>query len=296
MDENDKKVLEINKLSKEYGEFNALKDVSFSINKGDIVGLLGHNGAGKSTLIKCIMGAIQSYSGEVIYLGCDITTERKRFVEEVGILLEPSFVDYLSGEENLKLIARSMGKKSCDELVSNLLEMVSLKKASKKKVSDYSFGMRQRLGLAQALLNDPKLLILDEPTVGLDPVGTELMKNTLKEMSGKGVAVMFSSHELQAIEDICNRVIVIQNGELIFNDNIEKINNKEIWIKTDAEIGEALQTYGENVDCKNGCIIVKDLSLLDAVIGTIKENNFKIIDLSINKNMLFKFFEGGTSK
>lgn len=156
--------------------------------------------------------------------------------------------------------------------------------------------MRQRLGLAQALLNDPKLLILDEPTVGLDPVGTELMKNTLKEMSGKGVAVMFSSHELQAIEDICNRVIVIQNGELIFNDNIEKINNKEIWIKTDAEIGEALQTYGENVDCKNGCIIVKDLSLLDAVIGTIKENNFKIIDLSINKNMLFKFFEGGTSK
>lgn len=157
-----KKVLEINNISKKYGEFNALRNVSFSIKQGDIVGLLGHNGAGKSTLIKCIMGAIQSYTGEVIYQGDNISTNRKTFVEEVGILLEPAFVDYLSGEENLKLIAGSMGKKFSKEMINELLEMVSLKKASKKKVSDYSFGMRQRLGLAQALLNEPKLLILDE--------------------------------------------------------------------------------------------------------------------------------------
>ena len=291
-----KKVLEINNISKKYGEFNALRNVSFSIKQGDIVGLLGHNGAGKSTLIKCIMGAIQSYTGEVIYQGDNISTNRKTFVEEVGILLEPAFVDYLSGEENLKLIAGSMGKKFSKEMINELLEMVSLKKASKKKVSDYSFGMRQRLGLAQALLNEPKLLILDEPTVGLDPVGTELMKTTLKNMSRKGVAIMFSSHELQAVEDICNRIIVIQNGELIYDDSMEKLNSKEIRIITDRKIGDIMQKYGDAVSVEEGCITIKDMKILDGVISRVKENNLTIVDISTKKNMLFKFFEGGTSK
>ena len=289
-------MLEINNISKKYGEFNALRNVSFSIKQGDIVGLLGHNGAGKSTLIKCIMGAIQSYTGEVIYQGDNISTNRKTFVEEVGILLEPAFVDYLSGEENLKLIAGSMGKKFSKEMINELLEMVSLKKASKKKVSDYSFGMRQRLGLAQALLNEPKLLILDEPTVGLDPVGTELMKTTLKNMSRKGVAIMFSSHELQAVEDICNRIIVIQNGELIYDDSMEKLNSKEIRIITDRKIGDIMQKYGDAVSVEEGCITIKDMKILDGVISRVKENNLTIVDISTKKNMLFKFFEGGTSK
>ncbi len=296
MSEYEKKVLEISKVSKKYGDFNALKDISFCINQGDIVGLLGHNGAGKSTLIKCIMGAIQSYTGDISYEGNSILMYREPFVKDVGILLEPAFVEYLSGEENLKLLAISMGKKYNQGKINELLEMVSLKKASKKKVSDYSFGMRQRLGLAQALLNDPKLLILDEPTVGLDPVGTELMKTTLKNMSQKGVAVMFSSHELQAVEDICNRIVVIENGELIYDDSMDKLKSKEICIVTDNKPEELLCKYGEGVTVENCCVTIKDVKIIDEVISCIKDNGLMIMDISTKNNMLFQFFKGGTSK
>lgn len=291
-------VLNVKNVKKSYGSFAALDNISFSLKKGEIVGLLGHNGAGKSTLIKCIMGAIKSYDGNILYCGDNIINERKQFVKEVGILLEPSFVDYLSARENLYLISRAIGKEVKLETIDELLEMVSLKKAAKKKVSEFSFGMKQRLGLAQAMINNPKMIILDEPTVGLDPTGTEVIKRALLEMAGKGAAIMFSSHELPAIEDICSRIIVIEEGKLIYDDSIDKVKAKEIVIVTEENLKDikSLLAYGDDVYISGTSIVVKKIEMIDSVITIVKDSGLKILDITSKENSLFKFFDGGVRK
>lgn len=215
-----KKILQVSNLTKKYYGKKVVDNLSFDIYEGDIVGLIGPNGSGKSTTMKMIMKLISRDEGDVKM--CD----EKKFVEYIGFASESSaFYDYLSGYDNLKLIANLYGGIS-EEEIQRLIAFVGLKDNIKKKVKTYSTGMKQRLGLARALLNDPKLLILDEPTNGLDPYGMKDIYEILEKLAKeRNVAILISSHLLHDIEKICNKAVMINEGKLLFKGNITELKN-----------------------------------------------------------------------
>lgn len=209
-------ILEVKNLSKSFGGREILKDVSFSLDKGDILGFIGPNGAGKSTTIKCILGLNSLTKGTVLIDGHDITKEFSKAMVKVGAIVEnPDLYMYLSGKQNLRLIANYYdginGKK-----IEDVIKLVGLENRINDKVSKYSLGMKQRLGIAAALLNDPDLLILDEPTNGLDPEGIRDLRNLLKKLAkDKNIGILISSHNLAELESFCSSYCIIQNGKII---------------------------------------------------------------------------------
>ena len=211
-------VLHISGLNKSYSGRKVVDNISLDVDKGDIVGLIGPNGAGKSTTMKMIMKLISKDSGE-IELGAG-----KNFVEKVGFATESSaFYEYLSGFDNLMLIAKLYDDVP-EKKVRDIIEFVGLTDHIEKKVKTYSTGMRQRLGLARALLNNPELLILDEPTNGLDPYGMKDIYEILEKLAREDeVAILISSHLLHDIEKICNKVVMINEGKLLFSGDINDL-------------------------------------------------------------------------
>ncbi|MDQ0861123.1 ABC transporter ATP-binding protein [Bacillus sp. V2I10] len=209
-------VVELNHLYKQIGKQQIIKDLSFTINEGEIFGFLGPNGAGKTTTIRMMVGLTSVTSGEVLIKGDNIQTDFKKAIAHVGAIVEnPEFYSYLTGFENLMQFARmSTGVKR--EWVEELSNLVGLEGAIHKKVKTYSLGMRQRLGVAQALLHKPSVLILDEPTNGLDPAGIREFRGYIKELAREqNLAVLVSSHLLSEIELMCDKVGIIKNGEMI---------------------------------------------------------------------------------
>ena len=197
-------VLKCNKLNKKFGKKHILRDVSFEIRKGDILGFIGPNGAGKTTTIKLVLGLQSITSGNVLINGFDIEKQFTKAIEKVGAIVEnPDLYMYLSGYENLKLISKlykGIDKKRIDEVV----KLVKLENRINDKVSKYSLGMRQRLGIAQAILHRPSLLILDEPTNGLDPEGIKEMRELLVDLAKKeNMAILISSHNLAELDNLC---------------------------------------------------------------------------------------------
>lgn len=221
-------VLELKNVSKIMGNNTLVEDISFTINKGEIFGFLGPNGAGKTTTIKMITGLYGISKGEIYIDGKSV---RKQFEEALngvgGIIENPEMYGYLSGRDNLRLYARMHGgitKERIDEVVS----LVKLGNRIDDKVSKYSLGMRQRLGVAQALLHNPKLLILDEPTNGLDPMGIKELRETLRDLAEKeGLSVMVSSHLLTEMELMCDRFGIIDGGKVIDIKTIGDIRKDE---------------------------------------------------------------------
>ena len=221
-------VLELKNVSKIMGNNTLVEDISFTINKGEIFGFLGPNGAGKTTTIKMITGLYSISKGEIYIDGKSV---RKQFDESLtgvgGIIENPEMYGYLSGRDNLRLYARMHGgitKERIDEVVS----LVKLGNRIDDKVSKYSLGMRQRLGVAQALLHNPKLLILDEPTNGLDPMGIKELRETLRDLAEKeGLSVMVSSHLLTEMELMCDRFGIIDGGKVIDIKTIGDIRKDE---------------------------------------------------------------------
>lgn len=208
----DKTILEIKNVSKSFKGRMVLHDISFSLQQGTIVGLLGANGAGKSTFMKIIAGLLKQESGNVQLLQHAPFSEWHRLFNQVGILLEPAIPSYLTGQEFLKQIAILRGETSVN--IAELLKQVGLEQAVKKKVSHYSFGMKQRLGLAAALIGKPKFLMLDEPFVGLDPLGIRQLQNILKFMASKGTSVLLSSHQLAELEPLVDRILFLNQGRI----------------------------------------------------------------------------------
>jgi ABC-2 type transport system ATP-binding protein len=209
-------ILEVKNLSKSFGGREILKDVSFSLDKGDILGFIGPNGAGKSTTIKCILGLNSLTKGTVIIDGHDITKEFSKAMVKVGAIVEnPDLYMYLSGKQNLRLIANYYDGVNGDK-IKEVVKLVGLENRINDKVSKYSLGMKQRLGIAAALLNDPDLLILDEPTNGLDPEGIRDLRNLLKKLAkDKNIGILISSHNLAELESFCSSYCIIQNGKII---------------------------------------------------------------------------------
>lgn len=218
-----RKIIETKNLTKVFKDITVVNKVNIKVNEGDIYGFLGPNGAGKSTTIKMMLGLVNSTEGTTIINNYDIKTERKKAIEFVGAMVEaPSFYGYLSGYKNLKLYANLYEKD--DERINEVLELVGLSNAKNKKVSNFSLGMKQRLAIARAFLNNPKLVILDEPTNGLDPQGVIEIRNLIRHLAVKeNVTFIVCSHILSEVQNICNRISIINNGEILVEGNVKEL-------------------------------------------------------------------------
>jgi len=224
----EKTILECKNLNKRFGKKQILQNVSFTMQEGDILGFIGPNGAGKTTTIKLILGLQGITEGQVIINGYPIQKQFTKAIEKVGAIVEnPDLYMYLSGYENLKLIA-NMYRNISQERIEEVVKLVKLENRIKDKVSKYSLGMRQRLGIAQAILHRPNLLILDEPTNGLDPEGIKEMRELLVNLAkDEKMAILISSHNLAELDNLCNKVCIIKNGKIVETSDIDAIKKQE---------------------------------------------------------------------
>lgn len=224
-------VLKVDNVCKKIKRREVIKNISFTVNKEDICGFIGPNGAGKTTLIRLITGLIKKDKGNIFLNGYDVEKDRRHALVNLGaIVQEPIFFPYLTGEKallNLALLNENMTKKEGKDKVLEVLKIVGLYDRRKDKVSTYSLGMKQRLGIAQALLNNPKIIILDEPANGLDPMGMiELRELILKLNKENGITFFISSHLLDELQKICNKLVVIRTGEVIWSGDTETLLNE----------------------------------------------------------------------
>lgn len=247
-------MLEARGLTKDFGGKPALRDVSFKLEKGEIYGLLGHNGAGKSTSLGIILGMVEPDGGEVFIDGISVQKDRGKALRKVGAIFEaPAFYDYMSGWENLKILMGYSGgfdEKAAREVV----ERVGLTKRITSKVRTYSHGMRQRLALAQSLLPEPELLLLDEPTDGLDPEGIKWFRDFILGLrEEKGMTVLFNSHLLAEVEIMCDRVAILREGKRVFEGSVKDFREDEAIYEVSVEpwekCGEIVRGLGgETID------------------------------------------------
>ena len=228
-------IISTHNLSKRYGGSYRVKDVNLSVYEGDIYGFLGPNGAGKSTTLKMILGLTRPTDGKVTVFGKDFDANRRNILSQTGSLVEsPSYYGHLTGLENMRIMQRL--RDVPDKNVSEALKIVRLDNQKDKKVGQYSLGMKQRLGIAMALLAFPKLLILDEPTNGLDPAGIGEIRELIKSLPQRyGMTVLISSHLLSEIEQIATSVGIINDGMMVFQGSMDGLKNKShsnILLKT----------------------------------------------------------------
>lgn len=281
-------LLEIKNLSKTYTKVEALKNMDISINAGEVVALLGKNGAGKTTLLNCIAGNIHPTGGDIMYKG-ETLLQKESKLSEFGILIEPSFIPYMNAYDNLSILLKAAGVQSVKNSVEDMLKLVGLEKKKKEKTKAFSFGMRQRLGLAQALLNKPQFLILDEPFVGLDPIGKTIFKNIiLQKAREEKVGILFSSHDLEDVEEICDRIVLIENGKKKFDGVMEY--DKKYILKCDHAINEKIKQILSDCNVKGKEIIVDQAKNLSLVFTTLNEVGITVIDLEIKQKSLYDFF------
>ena len=218
-------IIKVDNLSKQYHEVNAVNDISFTVNTGDIYGFLGQNGAGKSTTIRMLLTLIAPTAGSIELFGKNLHANRKEVLQQIGAVIEkPDLYKYLTGYENLSLFARMSGVKVTQKKLHEQLEQVGLTERAHSKVRTYSQGMKQRLGIAIALIHDPRLIILDEPTNGLDPQGIADIRNLILHLSRhQGKTIVVSSHLLHEIELIANRMLIIDKGKKIMEGTVAEL-------------------------------------------------------------------------
>jgi len=219
-------MLEIKNLTKSFGSFLAVDNISLSINSGDLYGFLGPNGAGKTTTIKIITGLYSPTSGSVEVDGIDITKNHIEVKKRIGYIPDQPFLyERLTGKEFLYFSGGlyKIPKKTLKNKIEELIDRLNIEEWINKRTEEYSQGMRQRITIASALLHEPKLLIVDEPMVGLDPQSAHIIKNLFKELTGNGTVIFMSTHSLNVVEEICNKVAIIHKGKIIFNDNIDQL-------------------------------------------------------------------------
>lgn len=224
-------ILAVKDLTKRFNNQIAVNNVSLSIRKNSVYGLLGPNGAGKSTLLKMITGIMKPSSGEIIF---ENHQWNRKDLKDIGALIEnPAIYPNLTAMENLKIACTlyELSKERADEV----LDIVDLKQSGKKKVKNFSMGMKQRLGLGMAIINNPKLLILDEPTNGLDPIGIEELRELIRSFPSKGITVILSSHILSEVAQVADEIGIISNGILGFNGKIKKEDDLEKLFKENIE-------------------------------------------------------------
>ena len=287
------KILECKNLYKNFGNRQILNNVSFEIDEGDILAFIGPNGSGKTTTIKLILGLQNITLGKVIINGYDNKKDFVKAIERVGAIVEsPDTYMYLSGWQNLKLVANSYQNIS-DDKIKEVVKLVGLENRIKDKVSKYSLGMRQRLGIARALLNDPNVLILDEPTNGLDPEGIKDLRELLKKLAENRMGILISSHNLAELESFCNKVLIIDKGSVIDTSSVKdilknenkylfkvnstkNIKNKNIYNVTDT-------SFSFNGHQDEVAKLIKELVNKDILIYEVKEEELTLEEAFLRK-------------
>lgn len=249
-------VLRAESLKKMIGKKTIVSDLNFELKKGEIFGFLGPNGAGKTTTIRMIVGLSKITEGNIYISGVSVKSDFKKAIREVGCIVEnPDLYKYMSGLENLKIFASMYG--ISESRVKEMIALVGLEKAAGDKVKTYSLGMKQRLGIAQALLHEPKLLVLDEPTNGLDPAGIREMRELLRFLaSERGLTVFVSSHILSEMQLLCDRVCIINNGRIVMVKTVDEIlamanssGNVKLLLKTDDKEKAASLLKDTGMEC-----------------------------------------------
>lgn len=255
-------VLRTRNLSKQYGQRLAVDNLNLEVQRGEIFGFLGPNGAGKTTTIRMMLGLIAPTGGSVEILGSDVLAHRAQVLPRVGALVEaPALYLYLSGRDNLRAVGSALGGVHRSR-IDYVLELVGLQNRQKDRVRAYSLGMKQRLGVAIALLQNPDLLVLDEPANGLDPAGIVEMRDLMHRLSAEGKTVFISSHLLPEVQQICTRVAIINLGKLVTESTIEELTNgRGEFAVTLERAREALavvqaQTWGKEAHLDNNGALV----------------------------------------
>jgi ABC-2 type transport system ATP-binding protein len=221
----DARPIEVRGLVKRYGEIVAVDDVDLSVERGDVFGYLGPNGAGKTTSLRMMLGLIRPTAGSVRLFGRDPQRGVDALEGVAGFVEAPCFYPYLSGRANLELLAALDGGEAA-RLIDEVLEVVQLRDRAGDKVGGYSHGMKQRLGIASALLRRPRLLLLDEPATGLDPAGMRDMRALIRDLAGRGITVLLSSHLLAEVEELCNRVAIIRSGRVAYEGVLAELRRQ----------------------------------------------------------------------
>jgi len=278
-----KTILKCDNIHKKIGKREILKGISFELKEGDIVGVIGENGAGKTTVIKTILSLQSVNNGSIFINDFNIKTEFAKAIEKVGAIVEnPDFYMYLSGRCNLELKAR-LYKDVTEERIDEVVKLVGLENRINDKVYKYSLGMKQRLGIALAILNKPNLLILDEPTNGLDPEGVKILRDILRKFNKEdNVAILISSHALSELENICNKFCIVEDGvikeEIDINDLKGKSNEICYLIEVDSTENVNLLFKNEIIDntkFKVWC----NKEFIPLIVESLVQDNVKIYSL-----------------
>lgn len=293
-------ILEVKNLQKAYGKYVALKNINFTIERGKIVGLLGKNGSGKTTLIKTLIGLFKEFEGEIIYQGKVIDHSNPEIMNTIGALVDVSFHEDMTAYDNLKMlmmITPGMHQADYKKEIGKLLKFVGLTDNARDKVKSFSFGMKQRLALAQAMISNAQLLILDEPFVGLDPLGIEIVKEKLIRLClEKNVSVIFSSHQLSEVAELSDDIIVISNGEIGYSGPYQELVNENkkyhIFLNKPCEDMIFVDKYNmENYPEQRKVSLDFSQHNLNHALQDIQRAGYTIMDIQTEENPLLELFK-----
>ena len=249
-------ILTINNLTKKFDQLTAVKDLSFTINKGDIYGILGPNGSGKSTTLGIVLNVVNKTLGDFKWF--DGNTSTHDALKKVGAIIErPNFYPYMTAYENLKLVCKIKGVDYSK--IAEKLEVVGLIERRNSKFRTYSLGMKQRLAIASALLNDPEILILDEPTNGLDPQGIHQIREIIKDIAAKGTTILLASHLLDEVEKVCTHVVVLRQGVKLYSGRVDEMISSHGFFELKSNKQEELALFIENNTSFSKIIVEGDL-------------------------------------
>jgi ABC-2 type transport system ATP-binding protein len=289
-------VIQLRNLCKTFGEREAVKSLDLTVPQGEIFGLLGHNGAGKSTAIGMMLGQVWPTTGELRICGHDITRDRAKALHRVGAIFEtPVFYDYLSGWKNLQILSHYTAP-TPPERIKKIVEWVGLTGREHDKVSKYSHGMRTRLALAQALLPDPELLILDEPSDGLDPEGIHEMRLTIQRLQKElGLTILLSSHLLNEVELLCTRIAVLNQGKKVFEGTLADAKQTKQWVRLKvgdfAKATVSLQSEKLITDTRNASLVaLADGVKIDALIRRLVAQDIPVFEVAQEEETLESFY------
>jgi ABC-2 type transport system ATP-binding protein len=294
-----KPIIELRNVSKKIRNKQIIDNLSFEVMAGEVLGFLGPNGAGKTTTIRMITGLMKVSSGEIIINGTNLKQDFEKAISQIGAIVEnPELYKFLTGYENLMQAAR-LYKGVTKEKINQVVEMVGLKDHIHNKVKTYSLGMRQRLGIALCLLHDPKVLILDEPTNGLDPAGIKEIRHYLRKLAHENnLAILVSSHLLSEMEMMCDRIAIIQNGKLVNIQRVkeeEEVKTRPYFIQVD-EITSALNIlqdagYKANPH-EHGIVVYLEKKQVPEIIQQFVQQNILIYEVKvISKSLEDRFLE-----
>jgi ABC-2 type transport system ATP-binding protein len=289
-------LIELRALRKVFGRRAAVESLDLVVPRGEIFGMLGHNGAGKSTAIGMMLGQVWPTAGEVRVCGHDVTRARGRALQRVGAIFEtPVFYDYLSGYRNLEVLAQYSAPTPRPRILE-VIEWVGLTGRENSKVKTYSHGMRTRLALAQALLPDPELLILDEPSDGLDPEGIHEMRATILRLNRElGLTILFSSHLLNEVEQLCTRIAVLQQGRKVFEGAIAEAKGPQRWVRLRVNaFDEAVRLLRQRdliSDSRDGSLVaLSNGAATDELVRVLVENRFAVYEIAPQEQTLEAFY------